>query len=293
MKKIVTFVGLLLISALPFVASAMVTCRDTTKGCTLEQNLDLISKASIISKEELLDVLKETVQQLVAKMAALNAPQTSPTITPIGDCLTLTRDLILGSTDASTNGEVSKIQRFLNSASVYPEANFSGYYGTLTAQAVVRWQKAHGMDFVTLKSGVGPMTRGKMACAQTVTQCPAYDSKPVISSISPSSGPVGTTIEIQGCNFSGFEGDKTVWFTDSKGVKGVWNGQTDAETRTSNTVLRVTLPAKICSQMNWYSGFECTSYLNITPGVYSIYTNSFGGRRRPACPGRRCGTSRW
>lgn len=74
------------------------------------------------------------------------------------NCVTLSHNLVIGSTDVATQGEVSKLQQFLG---VSP----TGYYGSLTAQAVMQWQKANGMDYVTTKSGVGPTTRGKMKCA--------------------------------------------------------------------------------------------------------------------------------
>lgn len=109
-----------------------------------------------------------------------------------------------------------------------------------------------------------------------VAQCSTYDSKPVITSITPSSGPVGTTIEIQGCNFLGFEGDKEIWFTNSKGEKGFLNGQMDPATRASNTVTRVTLQQKLC-QINSYSGLDCP-ILELAPGTYTVYSNSYGGK---------------
>ncbi|MEY4747046.1 MAG: hypothetical protein RLZZ416_95 [Candidatus Parcubacteria bacterium] len=89
------------------------------------------------------------VKMLTDKLAALNNPTTS--------CLDLKNDLWIGKTDSMTNGEVTKLQRFLG---VQP----TGYYGNLTAEAAMKWQKAHGMDFVTLRSGVGLLTRGKMRC---------------------------------------------------------------------------------------------------------------------------------
>lgn len=109
-----------------------------------------------------------------------------------------------------------------------------------------------------------------------VAQCPTYESKPIITSIVPSSGPVGTTIEIKGCNFLGFESDKVLWFTNSKGEQGVFNGQMDASTRTSNTVMRITIPRTLCRTMNWYSGLDC-SVLELAPGPYTVYSNSYGG----------------
>ena len=105
--------------------------------------------------------LQSQIQEMQARLAQLIAAKNQQ-VSNTGACLSLNNALIIGSTDATTNGEVSKLQRFLISEGVYPEALVTGYYGNLTAQAVMRWQKAHGMDFVTLKSGVGPMTRAKM-----------------------------------------------------------------------------------------------------------------------------------
>ena len=114
------------------------------------------------------------IKQLQALIQQLQGQSSTP-VAGTSSCLDLNNALVVGSTDATTNGEVSKLQQFLVAAGAYPEARITGYYGTLTAQAVVRWQKAHGMDFVTLASGVGPMTRAKLretcstGSAQTVS----------------------------------------------------------------------------------------------------------------------------
>jgi len=112
----------------------------------------------------------KTLQDLIAKLSGgTNATQQPGSPSSYIDydsrgkeCLTLTRNLWIGKGDAETDGEVSKLQQFLVNAGLYPEAIVSGYYGQATARAVVRWQKAHGMDFVTTKSGIGPMTRERM-----------------------------------------------------------------------------------------------------------------------------------
>lgn len=102
-----------------------------------------------------------TLQNLIAKLRGETS--TSPQSGGSGlNCLTLAHNLWIGKGDAETNGDVSKLQQFLIKEGVYPEGVISGYYGNLTAQAVVRWQKAHGMDFATTRSGVGPMTRERM-----------------------------------------------------------------------------------------------------------------------------------
>ena len=95
---------------------------------------------------------------------------------------------------------------------------------------------------------------------------------PVITSISPLSGMVGTKLEIKGCNFSGFEGDKNVWIENDKGVKGILYGERNAD----NKNIKITLVSPLCQSDNSYSGKECEAKLNLTPGQYKIYTMPWG-----------------
>ncbi len=191
-------------------------------------------------------------------------------------CFVPVYDLYIGRSDAQTNGEVTQLQMWLKNTGYFPDAQGTGYYGEKTAAAVMKWQKAHGMDFVTSKSGVGKQTRAKMkevCLSATHAQCPQYDSPPVISSIAPSSGPVGTKIELTGCNFLGFESDKNLWIENSRGEKAIIHGERDA----SNTTLKATLASPLCTGDTSYSGLPCPSYLTLVPGVYSIYSSSWGG----------------
>ncbi len=366
----------------------------------------LFIAAPVLATTNPIDELQSQIQSLLAQIAQLKLQlNVKPSVNAATLCLNLKNPLVIGSTDEETNGEVSKLQRFLIDESGYT-GPVSGYYGQLTAQAVMRWQKAHGMDFVTLKSGVGPMTRTKIrercgpyavisgeyeysdmagfstfrtangpfgtpavirentkgrqpetdtppgtmegfslhndivgtlhqlgdTCSlvieakveianpqqlgilkdsqgynvigadfvrlvskggvfdncsngngtstrteRKIAQCAAYNSKSVITSVTPSSGPVGTTIEVQGCNFLGFESDKILWFMNSGGMKGVLHGESDPATRTSNTVMRVTVPQTLCQNDNSYSGLPCSAFLNFVPGVYTVYSSSYGG----------------
>ena len=81
--------------------------------------------------------LQSQIQEMQARLAQLIAAKNQQ-VSNTGACLSLNNALIIGSTDATTNGEVSKLQRFLISEGVYPEALVTGYYGNLTAQAVMR-----------------------------------------------------------------------------------------------------------------------------------------------------------
>lgn len=97
---------------------------------------------------------------------------------------------------------------------------------------------------------------------------------PLITSISPSSGPTGTTIELKGNNLAGFEGDLDAIIKNDKGetafLKGI--GLVPREDKT----IRVKIEDKVCKQNNSYSGEPCTSWLNLIPGTYKIYTMPFG-----------------
>ena len=145
----------------------------------------LVSGQTTVSVQAQIDALLKQITQLQAQITALRGQSTTPTAST-SRCLDLKNALIDGSTDATTNGEVSKLQRFLGAyrlsvmdpgehSGIPPEElqPVTGYYGTKTAASVMQWQKAHGMDFVTTRSGVGPMTRAKMKCT---------NQTPVISS---------------------------------------------------------------------------------------------------------------
>jgi len=126
----------------------------------------LLLASPVLVSADVIDDLQARIQTLLAQITQLKAQmnvglghgaQTSPSYCDVQ----LANNLMIGSTDARTNGEVTKLQQFLRSQG-YTDAQITGYYGNVTAGLVMRWQKAHGMDFVTLKSGVGPMTRAKI-----------------------------------------------------------------------------------------------------------------------------------
>ncbi len=107
------------------------------------------------------------------------------------------------------------------------------------------------------------------------TQTPASPNPsdaPVITSISPTSGPVGTAIDVLGKNLAGFEGDLNLWFENSAGVKGILY----ADSRLDITHIRATLPEKLCQKDNSYSGAPCDAWLELVPGVYNVYTEPWG-----------------
>ncbi len=98
------------------------------------------------------------------------------------------------------------------------------------------------------------------------------EGMPVITSLSGYSGSVGAKIEIKGCNFSGFEGDKNAWIENSQGIKGILYGE---EGSTSKTI-KVTLASPLCQNDTSYSGLSCDAYITLVPGIYKIYTAPWG-----------------
>jgi peptidoglycan hydrolase-like protein with peptidoglycan-binding domain len=140
-------------------------CRDTINGCTIEQ-LVVLGESAPTTKEDRINAYKSAIEKINIKIKELTSA-TSPTAnmdTAKLSCLDLKNNLVLGKTDSETGGEVSTLQKYLIDGGYLSTTKPTGYYGQATAKAVVSWQKAHGMDFVTTSSGVGAMTRGKMKC---------------------------------------------------------------------------------------------------------------------------------
>lgn len=73
-------------------------------------------------------------------------------------CTVLTYDMKVGSTDTSTNGDVSKLQTYLNSVGYFNQEP-TGYYGRVTGNAVKSFQDANGI----YELNVGPITRAYIA----------------------------------------------------------------------------------------------------------------------------------
>lgn len=157
---------LFLLAITPFVTfglvHAYVDCRDTVAGCTITQLVDLGDTAPT-TKEDRINAYKAAIAKINVKITELSTVQTGGSVSN-KSCLTLKNNLWIGKTDNETDGEVTLLQRHLINGGYLQLANPSGYYGNATAQAVVRMQRALGMDFVTVSSGVGQVTKEKIKC---------------------------------------------------------------------------------------------------------------------------------
>lgn len=108
------------------------------------------------------------------------------------------------------------------------------------------------------------------------------DEAPVITSISPVSGPIGTEVEIKGCNLSGFESDLDVVFERSDGAKIPLYGGTSVY---GGKLIRIKVQSYCESgfETGRSSGIEkaCTTVKAI-PGVYKVYATPWGKKSNEA-----------
>ena len=110
------------------------------------------SAQTIADLQAQIDALLKQVQALQAQLGEQGtAPAPAPTPpagtappappTNVAACLSLSYNLYLGLNNAETEGEVTKLQKYLAAdASVYPEGLITGFFGPLTEQAVKRFQ---------------------------------------------------------------------------------------------------------------------------------------------------------
>lgn len=77
-------------------------------------------------------------------------------------CVRLTQQMTIGSTDATSGGEVTELQTFLQQNGYFTFTGAKGYYGLMTADAVGRYQVAHNIVSSTDSNDAGitgPQTR--------------------------------------------------------------------------------------------------------------------------------------
>ena len=80
------------------------------------------------------------------------------------------------------------------------------------------------------------------------------------------------SLNVLGCHFSGFEGDKTIWIENQQGEKGILYGNL----KSSDSLIHIQLEPQICQEDNSYTGFDCQNFLQLIPGEYKIYTEPWG-----------------
>ncbi len=114
------------------------------------------------------------------------------------------------------------------------------------------------------------------------------EATPVITSISPASGPVGTKVQIRGCNFTGFEGDLDAVFVRSDGAEiplygGTWSPGYGGAERGKLIMVTVQSYCASGSETGRYSGITSScKTVQATPGVYRVYVTAWGKKSNAA-----------
>ena len=189
-------------------------------------------------------------------------------------CTTLTHYLFFGSTDYYTQGDVSKLQTFLNAEGYFPYAPV-GIFGPLTRRAVQNFQTAHGVAPVGI---VGPLTRkaiAQLSCSGTTTTATPY-----LQSVTPNTGPTGTSVSVTGY---GFTSDNTILFAGGAILHVPISSSiaiactTDPNCRGGiRQTLVFTVPSSIGP--NCPAGTACPMYMRlITPGTYTLSVQNQNG----------------
>ncbi|MFA6338467.1 MAG: Ser-Thr-rich GPI-anchored membrane family protein [Candidatus Paceibacterota bacterium] len=122
-------------------------------------------------------------------------------------CVTFTYKIFYGSRDALVNGEVSKLQSFLEAQGDYNYPEITGFFGSITEQAVKDFQSRNGVVYsgtpsTTGYGSLGPITREKirqLTCGGLVTD---IKGSPIITGISPNSGLWNSEVTINGSGFA-------------------------------------------------------------------------------------------
>lgn len=116
--------------------------------------------------------------------------------------------------------------------------------------------------------------------AQTSTST----AQPSITSISTTSGSIGSVIELKGYNLIDVRGDQNIIIENSnKETASFGFGDvTHLDLSKKFSSIKFTLAAKVCNQLGTDAGLPCKTWMNIIPGQYKIYIdnirNEVGGQ---------------
>ena len=144
----------------------------TAKIVGLTVGILLIAAPAFAQTPDVQSQIASLLAQVRQLQTLLLQLQGLPSVTPSAS-LALSFNLYLDLTDKETNGEISKLQRFLQAQGYFNYPEITGYYGPATVQAVQRWQAARGVvstgsPDTTGYGYVGPKSRALLACAGAV-----------------------------------------------------------------------------------------------------------------------------
>lgn len=183
---------------------------------------------------------------------------------PSPSCVALTNNLYIYSNDYYTGGQVSQLQRFLQAQGYYTYGSVTGFFGPLTYNAVVSYQRAHGISGTGY---VGPYTRASIqreSCAYP--PLPPAVTTPVVISMVPTSGPIGTTVTLRG---TGYTADNTISFG--------YGSIVHVPSTDNGTTLTFTIPSSL-NPACFYSTPRCMVATRLTiDGAYNVSVTNTNG----------------
>ena len=107
---------------------------------------------------------------------------------------------------------------------------------------------------------------------------------PHLDYVTPTNGPIGTTIYLIGENLNGFEGDLNAWIVNSSGETAFLPNTSDnyagdyRAMAPGKQIIMTRISPTLCESDNEYSGKPCDKYMTIIPGSYGIYTKPWGNK---------------
>ena len=246
-------------------------------------------QASAQSKEEIIQRLMEQIKALQAQIQALQSGGQS---SAARWCHNFNNNLKVGH-----EGEaVSALHQALGKEGFEFGQDEDETFGEDTASAITGFQEKYKEEILTpngLKYGTGfagPATRKKLnslyGCGGSDHPSPAYDknthssssssiSSVHINDLSPSSGPVGTEVEITGSGFNWtnnivYFGDEMIPSSSLRRIEDTTDGSS------FDVALEFTVPSSIGPACNSVPRCLAPSRA-VTPGVYPVYVSNTNG----------------
>jgi len=210
-------------------------------------------------------ILAGSIGLAIPSQAAENVSK--PVVLPT--CYSFPANIHAGTQDSSTSSDVDSLQRFLVDQGFFSASNLgTGHFGPITLKAVAAFQAAHA---VPATGFVGPLTREAIAKLQPNCGTTAAAK---LYSLSPDSGPAGTTINIRGF---GFSNSNTILIDGMVAARNVPIASSIAISCTTdpschggiNQTLTFTLPSSLSPDCP--VGSMCPLYLRLlTPGTTTV-----------------------
>ncbi len=246
------------------------TYTNTSSNISLSEIVELFISLGIIAPDKAQQA-RSVVEEKISETKKVSSCPSSP----------FKYNLYFGTTDSTTEGEVTRLQKWLSTMpEIYPEGDVTGYFGPATERAIKKYQAKHGIvssgsPDTTGYGVLGPKTRGKVnSCINGFSYKYEKNKEEKKKNNETASGNV-EKITLQADS----ENNKVTWETDgysSKGFKVVWskNSAPTYPTRSGDKYHYLSNPSSNSSSLNAFDGegtyhVRVCEYLGGKCGIYS------------------------